>query len=54
MTTTEWFCPLCHATTDDIVLIDKDIYRYDYICYDCSFKLSPPVPHRDAVPPEED
>ena len=43
-TQTEWMCPLCLVVTNEIVVIDSDVYNYDYICYDCSHNESPPVP----------
>jgi len=50
----EWFCPLCHAIVDDIVLTNRDIYLCDYICYECSIKLLPSTPRSDVVLLEED
>ena len=47
---TEWLCPLCHTVTDEIVVIDSDVYSYDYICYDCAQNESPPVPDYRRVP----
>ena len=49
---TEWLCPLCHTVTDEIVVIDSDVYNYEYICYDCSHNESPPISDYRRVPSE--